>query len=86
MKLKGSILSAKKGDAFLWHSALVHGGSKVATQGATRKSFVTHYSTKRGYPAHRRASDKPPLVREVNGGVTYAWEHPDHIEGRYPLR
>ena len=86
MGLREQILWAKKGDVLLWHSALVHAGSKVEVQRRTRKSFVTHYSTERGYPFDRRSSNKTPLMREKNGGVYYAWDHPDHIEGRYPLR
>ena len=34
---------AKKGDVFIWHANLVHGGSKVLIPGATRKSMVIHY-------------------------------------------
>lgn len=32
----------RKGDALIWASDLVHGGSKIANQN-TRRSFVTHY-------------------------------------------
>lgn len=34
--------AAKKGDVLMWHADLIHGGSPVS-QGATRKSIVTHY-------------------------------------------
>ena len=34
----------KKGDVFIWHGALSHGGSPIANPEITRKSYVTHYS------------------------------------------
>ncbi|WP_313064672.1 phytanoyl-CoA dioxygenase family protein [Achromobacter animicus] len=36
---------AKKGDVFLWHGMLVHGGSPVNNPAFTRKSMVIHYLT-----------------------------------------
>lgn len=36
---------AKKGDVFLWHGMLVHGGSPVKNLALTRKSMVIHYLT-----------------------------------------
>ncbi len=41
--------TCRKGDAFIWHSGLVHGGSPIADKTRTRKSFVTHYSTAANY-------------------------------------
>jgi hypothetical protein len=34
-----------RGDVFIWHAGLVHGGSPIEDDVKTRKSFVTHYST-----------------------------------------
>lgn len=34
----------KRGDVFMWHSALAHGGVAVRDQARTRLSYVTHYS------------------------------------------
>lgn len=34
---------AKKGDALIWSSNIIHGGSKVEKAGSTRWSQVTHY-------------------------------------------
>lgn len=34
---------ARKGDALIWHADLVHGGSRVVKEGATRRSLVTHF-------------------------------------------
>ncbi len=36
---------AKKGDVFLWHGKLIHGGSPVNNPDLTRKSMVIHYVT-----------------------------------------
>lgn len=33
----------KKGDLFIWSSNLIHGGSEIEQEGATRLSQVTHY-------------------------------------------
>jgi ectoine hydroxylase len=37
---------AKKGDVFIWHANLLHGGSQVIDKNATRKSMVIHYFAK----------------------------------------
>jgi ectoine hydroxylase-related dioxygenase (phytanoyl-CoA dioxygenase family) len=34
---------ARKGDVFLWHGMLIHGGSAVANPQLTRRSYVCHY-------------------------------------------
>lgn len=34
---------AKKGDVFLWHSQLYHGGSPIEDRDATRRSMVLHF-------------------------------------------
>jgi hypothetical protein len=33
----------KKGDAFIWHANLVHGGGQITNQALTRKSLVSHF-------------------------------------------
>jgi len=38
-------LTCRRGDAFIWHYGLVHGGTRIADKAFTRKSFVTHYCT-----------------------------------------
>lgn len=37
--------TCRKGDALIWHSSLLHGGSVVTDPSLTRKSFVVHFST-----------------------------------------
>ena len=34
---------ARKGDIFLWHGMLIHGGSEVRNPQLTRRSYVCHY-------------------------------------------
>lgn len=40
---------AKKGDIFIWHAGLIHGGGEITDEQATRRSLVAHYC-----PAHIR--------------------------------
>lgn len=39
----------KKGDVFIWHSQLYHGGAPINDSGKTRKSLVTHYWRKHDF-------------------------------------
>jgi ectoine hydroxylase-related dioxygenase (phytanoyl-CoA dioxygenase family) len=41
--------TCKRGDAFLWHGGLVHGGEPIMNPEQTRKSFVVHYTTAADY-------------------------------------
>ena len=41
--------TCKRGDAFIWHAGLVHGGTRIVDVTQTRKSFVTHYCTAANY-------------------------------------
>ena len=55
MDLEVKAFTCKRGDAFIWHGGLLHGGLKVEDESATRKSFVVHYSTAAHYtfaPGH----------------------------------
>lgn len=56
-------LTCNRGDAFIWHGGLVHGGAAITDPARTRKSFVVHYSTATAYES-RTARMR---VRE-NGG------------------
>lgn len=42
-KLKKEVFLAGKGDVFIWHANLLHGGNKMDHQKLTRKSMVLHY-------------------------------------------
>jgi phytanoyl-CoA hydroxylase len=47
--------TCRKGEAFIWHSGLVHGGARILDPSLTRKSFVTHYSTASTYRSRTAA-------------------------------
>jgi phytanoyl-CoA hydroxylase len=60
--------TCRRGDAFIWHAGLLHGGSRIGDREQTRKSFVVHYCTAANY-ASRGASMR---VRE---GDAWRREH-----------
>jgi len=61
----------KKGDVFVWHAALAHGGSPVLDRTLTRKSHVTHYSMAKTFRRHYRDVTKKPVVERINGALVY---------------
>ena len=63
--LKPVTLLAKKGDVFIWHSQLYHGGTKILNPEKTRKTLVTHYFTKEDFP-----NLTPPQVCEIGTYMT----------------
>lgn len=50
--MKVRYFTPKRGQALVWHSSLVHGGSRVDEPGQTRKSFVIHFDALRNHPRH----------------------------------
>jgi phytanoyl-CoA hydroxylase len=52
--LKEETFLARKGDVFIWHSDLVHGGGAIQDPSKTRRSLVFHYYTE---PDSRRFPD-----------------------------
>jgi len=63
-KLKKEIFTAKKGDVFIWHANLLHGGEKVITEISTRKSMVFHYYSKDSICFHE-ITQRPTLKRKL---------------------
>ncbi len=43
--IERKVFLAKKGDLFVWHSRLIHGGSPINDPERTRKSLVSHFHT-----------------------------------------
>lgn len=43
MGLPQETFPARRGDVFVWHSHLIHGGSPIADRARTRQSLVCHY-------------------------------------------
>jgi ectoine hydroxylase-related dioxygenase (phytanoyl-CoA dioxygenase family) len=48
--LRREEFAARRGDVFVWHANLVHGGAPIADQRRTRKSLVCHYFDARDFP------------------------------------
>lgn len=51
--LQPQVFFPKKGDMFIWHSQLYHGGSKISDPTLTRKSMVNHFWRMEDYPAEQ---------------------------------
>ena len=49
----------RKGDVFIWHAQLYHGGAPIETPGRTRRSMVAHFW---------RVEDAPEQAWEVLPG------------------
>jgi phytanoyl-CoA hydroxylase len=91
MALEARPFTCRRGDVFIWHGGLLHGGAAVLDPQLTRKSFVTHYSTSRNYTS-RKASMRMKIGtpddpwRSVFATTTDVLEH-DGCEGMdNPLR
>ena len=56
---------ANKGDVLIWHSRLVHRGSRPERVGAERRAIISHYS------AVRLRRDMPVVRRHPGGGLFF---------------
>lgn len=59
--LQKKVFLAKKGDVFIWHANLIHGGSPIIDHSLTRKSMVIHYYAKDVIKYHE-ISERPSLM------------------------
>lgn len=68
------IFRAKKGDVFIWHADLAHGGSPITNSSATRRSLVGHFCPESVLPiyghAERRARSGEMLYSSYLYDVT----------------
>lgn len=62
-KLSVKQFLARRGEVFIWHSALMHGGAPPANEQRTRKSLAVHYSTMSTHKTRETA------VREIVAGA-----------------
>jgi len=60
-QLQKTSFLGKKGDVFIWHANLLHGGSSITQEGATRKSMVAHYFCENVICYHE-ISQRPALL------------------------
>ena len=56
-------LLAKKGDLFIWHANLLHGGTPIKNRHLTRKSMVMHYFAKDVIKYHD-ITERPSLIAD----------------------
>jgi ectoine hydroxylase len=68
--LERKIFIAKKGDVFIWHTNLIHGGMPVKNTALTRKSMVIHNYAKDVIKYHE-ITERPALLRE-----DWLWNRP----------
>lgn len=60
--LTKQVFLAKKGDVFIWHANLLHGGELVTNPTSTRKSMVLHYYTRDALCYHE-ITQRPTLKK-----------------------
>jgi ectoine hydroxylase-related dioxygenase (phytanoyl-CoA dioxygenase family) len=63
-ELSPVVLSAKKGDVFIWHANLLHGGMPHTNKDKTRRSIVVHYFVKDRICYHE-LSQRPAVIKEI---------------------
>jgi ectoine hydroxylase-related dioxygenase (phytanoyl-CoA dioxygenase family) len=74
------IFLPRKGDMLIWHSYMAHEGTKINDPSRTRKSLVTHYTSKTAFPdgAKYAQADETGQFYVENGGIYY---YPPWTEG-----
>lgn len=60
--LRKELFLARRGDVLIWHANLLHGGSAITRQGATRRSFVCHYYA-RDVICYHEMSQRPAILK-----------------------
>jgi len=58
--LQKEVFLAKKGDVFIWHANLIHGGEAQLNKALTRKSMVVHYFAE-DVIAYHEISERPAI-------------------------
>lgn len=59
--LQKQVFLARKGDVFVWHANLMHGGEPHTDKGMTRKSMVLHYFSQ-AHICYHEISQRPALL------------------------
>lgn len=72
-KLQRKVYLPKKGDLLIWHGWLAHEGSPVLNSQMTRKSYVTHYTSRGAHPDSFMFPDvmKKKRYTHLNGGYVF---------------
>ena len=66
--LESQTFCGKRGDVFIWHAQLYHGGSPIKDPNLTRRSIVTHYWGKTGMSGN--------IAKARTGGLYLNRDHP----------
>lgn len=74
-KLSLTTFTPKKGDVFIWHSQLLHGGSDIEDLSLTRKSLVTHYFRVEDFDLARRRTLDPEELQQQLAAMGPAWRN-----------
>ncbi|MEO1513589.1 MAG: phytanoyl-CoA dioxygenase family protein [Bacteroidota bacterium] len=61
-KLSKEFFRGQKGDVFIWHANLLHGGAPIRQEGSTRKSMVAHYFCE-DVICYHEISQRPALLK-----------------------
>lgn len=59
--LEKRVFLAQKGDVLIWHSNLLHAGTRITREGATRRSMVCHYYAENAICYHEM-SQRPAIL------------------------
>lgn len=75
-RIQPEVFCPKKGDVLIWHANLAHEGTAIQDPTATRRSYVTHYTSLAGYPADYKLPDaiETGACHAQFGG--YAFDYP----------
>jgi len=73
LEIKPRIFLPKKGDILIWHGYLAHAGTAIKDPALTRKSYVTHYTSKGSYPPLHKFpnADAEGKFFAQDGGIYY---------------
>jgi ectoine hydroxylase-related dioxygenase (phytanoyl-CoA dioxygenase family) len=65
--------TGRKGDVFLWHAQLLHGGKPISDFGRTRNSLVVHYWRRQDVPEEQVRADASGayLSRTLRGEISF---------------
>ncbi|MGA9996511.1 MAG: phytanoyl-CoA dioxygenase family protein [Pyrinomonadaceae bacterium] len=80
LNIPSQVFLPRKGDILIWHAYLAHEGTEIKDPSRTRKSLVTHYTSKNSYPRLHKypQADETGRFYIENGGVFY---YPPWTEG-----
>ena len=74
--LKPQAFCPRKGDLFIWHGNLVHGGTPIQREELTRKSYVTHYTSLESHPPGHKFPDARNGAGALVENGAYCFDYP----------